>query len=242
MAYADVVLVDSPLGYWRMEETSGTTCADSSGNGRNGTYVNGPRLDVVGPPCLPTYSLGLRDGSEQRVEVPHTAAWNVTTSASWEAWVLLDDSADFGSMLNRDSGAGFPRLFQWRIRGFDDFELTLFIGGTAFAFTTTGAGLNDAVWHHLVTTYDGSHVRFYKDGALFTSFARTGSIDTGTLPLWIGGHQGYVALGTGTPAFYNGRIDEVAFYNTVLSADRVLAHYDAGRCRRRPVVGFIGSR
>jgi len=32
------ILALSPLGYWRLDETSGTTATDSSGNGRHGTY------------------------------------------------------------------------------------------------------------------------------------------------------------------------------------------------------------
>lgn len=37
--YFDLVMSLAPLGYWRLGETSGTTAADSSGNGRNGTYT-----------------------------------------------------------------------------------------------------------------------------------------------------------------------------------------------------------
>lgn len=38
-SYYDLVMSHSPLGYWRLGETSGTTAADISGNGRNGTYT-----------------------------------------------------------------------------------------------------------------------------------------------------------------------------------------------------------
>lgn len=38
-SYYDLVMSHSPLGYWRLGETSGTTAADSSGNGRAGTYT-----------------------------------------------------------------------------------------------------------------------------------------------------------------------------------------------------------
>src|SRR5262245_26520218 len=38
-SYAGVVLSDGPVGYWRLGELAGTTASDSSGNGRNGTYV-----------------------------------------------------------------------------------------------------------------------------------------------------------------------------------------------------------
>lgn len=43
-AYADVIMSLSPIGYWRLGETSGTVALDSSGNGQNGTYTGGYTL------------------------------------------------------------------------------------------------------------------------------------------------------------------------------------------------------
>src|SRR5439155_683557 len=38
-SYSQTVLGDSPLVYYRLDETSGSTAADSSGNGRTGAYA-----------------------------------------------------------------------------------------------------------------------------------------------------------------------------------------------------------
>jgi hypothetical protein len=46
--YADAVLTDSPIGYWRLGETSGNVAADSSPNGLAGTYTGGVTLGVGG--------------------------------------------------------------------------------------------------------------------------------------------------------------------------------------------------
>lgn len=40
------IIAKSPLGYWKLDETSGTNAADSSGNARNGTY-SGAQLNIV---------------------------------------------------------------------------------------------------------------------------------------------------------------------------------------------------
>ena len=48
-ALETAILALSPIGYWKLDETGGTTAADSSGNGRNGTYGG-------------TYTLANRDG------------------------------------------------------------------------------------------------------------------------------------------------------------------------------------
>ena len=43
-SYRDAVLADSPAGYWRLGETSGTTAADTSGNGRTAHISTRPLL------------------------------------------------------------------------------------------------------------------------------------------------------------------------------------------------------
>ena len=47
-AYPDLVLADSPAVYYRLNEASGTTAADSSGNNRTGTYTAGVTLGTAG--------------------------------------------------------------------------------------------------------------------------------------------------------------------------------------------------
>jgi hypothetical protein len=36
--YGDLVKNECPIAYWKMDDTSGTTTEDTSGNNRNGTY------------------------------------------------------------------------------------------------------------------------------------------------------------------------------------------------------------
>lgn len=45
-AYAAAVLVDNPLVFYEFDDTSGTTMVDSSGNGRDGAYINSPSLGM----------------------------------------------------------------------------------------------------------------------------------------------------------------------------------------------------
>src|SRR5262249_9490411 len=47
-AYRDTVLADSPILYWRLGESSGTTVGDSSGHGSTGTIVGSPTLGAQG--------------------------------------------------------------------------------------------------------------------------------------------------------------------------------------------------
>jgi hypothetical protein len=47
--YRAAVMADTPSGYWRLDETSGTAAADASGNGNAGTYAGGVTLNEPGP-------------------------------------------------------------------------------------------------------------------------------------------------------------------------------------------------
>ncbi|MHC4629535.1 MAG: hypothetical protein ACYTDV_21380 [Planctomycetota bacterium] len=77
-AHADPSLV----GWWRLDDGSGTTATDSSGNGNDGTLTGGP-----------TWALGRLsgalefDGVDDYVEVPHAQILTVDNEVTVMAWV-----------------------------------------------------------------------------------------------------------------------------------------------------------
>jgi Concanavalin A-like lectin/glucanases superfamily len=90
--------------------------------------------------------------------------------------------------------------------------------------------LND--WVHVVGTYDGSTAKLYLNGVLAGSVSV--SIGVNTLrPLGIGGATGD---GSTWVSFTAGQIDEVALYNTAMSATQIRTHYNTGRCYKDGVL------
>jgi hypothetical protein len=51
MSYQLKVIKDYPVGFWLLDESSGTTAADASGCGNNGTYVGSPSSNML--PLIP---------------------------------------------------------------------------------------------------------------------------------------------------------------------------------------------
>ena len=45
--YSDLIASRSPVAYWKLDETSGTTAVDAGAGGNNGTYINWPTLAVA---------------------------------------------------------------------------------------------------------------------------------------------------------------------------------------------------
>jgi hypothetical protein len=77
-------------------------------------------------------------------------------------------------------------------------------------------------FHHIVMTYNGTHVIGYVDGVANFPFATTGvAPDTGEL-VW--GCRGDLAY-----CLDDWTIDELAVYDVPLSAERAKAHYDLGK-------------
>lgn len=88
--YSTVVLADSPLLYWRLNELSGSTAADASPNGNDGTFTGGVTFAASGiPNCAGDLAVTL-DGSSGYISKTFAAALN-PAQFSIEAWVKPSD-------------------------------------------------------------------------------------------------------------------------------------------------------
>jgi hypothetical protein len=65
-------------------------------------------------------------------------------------------------------------------------------------------------WTHLALTYNGTTLRLYVNGIQVRSQAVSGTIETNSSPLRIGGNSPY-------GEYFIGRIDEIRIYNRALS-------------------------
>jgi hypothetical protein len=115
----------------------------------------------------------------------------------------------------------------------DDIEYGFISPNVIQIWTPSGGSLNtdytfpDGEWHHVATIADGTSLKTYYDGKL----AGTGGSSTtdygpvATFNVHIGG--GGVFDGTGN--WFTGQIDEVAIFDKAIPAERVAAHYKAGK-------------
>lgn len=110
-----------------------------------------------------------------------------------------------------------------------------FINPTTIQIWTPGGGaLNttysfpDGEWHHVATIASGRDIRNYFDGVLVGSGG--GSVGAGdygnsTFNVHIAGGGVYDATGN----WFTGEIDEVAIFDKAIPAERIQAHYKAGK-------------
>lgn len=87
--------------------------------------------------------------------------------------------------------------------------------GTPYTITSASVSLNE--WQHLALVYDGTMLKFYKNGSLLSSIAASGSINTSGLPL----NMGRLPFSSSTTFYFSGRLDDVALWGSALSAAEV---------------------
>jgi concanavalin A-like lectin/glucanase superfamily protein len=206
--YSEVAVVPGLVAAYAFNEGSGATAVDSSGNGNQGA-ISGATRNTSGQ-----YGAALDfDGTNDLVTVPDSSSLDLTNGMTLEAWVrplttsgwrtvvLKERPGDTAYALyssNNDNGRPSGRV---RVNGSN-----VSVNGTS--------RLTTSVWTHLATTFDGSNLRLYVNGALVATRAASGTILTSTNLLRIGGSS---ALGR----WFRGRIDEVRVYNRALSASEI---------------------
>ena len=223
--YPAAIVADNPLAYWRLDETSSALARDAWG-AHDGAYANA----TLG---LPGYSLidadtsiGLNRSVPGGASVADNSAFNFTGATpafTLEGWANFTDfqgvqrlfsDVDY-SVVGNGSGIGFgvvdANTLRFTTYGVQDFDLPL-----------DGYGpLSPGQWYYLAGVADGAgNFNFYLNGQQVGVKPFNGAAVGSTKPFCLG-RSSY-----NTEAV-NGQIDELAVYGTALTADQVLAHYNA---------------
>jgi len=214
--YSSTVLADSPIRYYRLGETSGTVATDLGSQAQNGTYTS-VTLNQTALIKGDTDPSVLFNGSSSKVAIPTTSLPTGASSWTMEAWVKTPSvlpSSGFPTvmMFGTNSGANQASIGYNQSTG--KFTLSSWVANNVSSATVTTSTL-----YHLVGTYNGTTAIFYVNGVSAGSAAYAYSI-TASL----------ADIGTDTTGsdFWNGTIDEVAWYSTVLSSTQVALHYNIG--------------
>jgi PKD repeat protein len=194
-------------------ETTGTTAADGSGTGNAGT-VSGATWTTGGK-----YGGALSfDGVNDWVTVADSNSLDLTTGMTVEAWVKPATINGWETVLMKESSSSYGYGLYADNNGNDVGQTRrpaawIVQSGNYFGAEGTSQ-LSTNTWTHLAATYDGSTLRLYVNGTQASSVSRSGSIDTTSGALRIGGNNIW-------GEWFNGLIDEVRVYNRALSATEI---------------------
>lgn len=201
-SYKATVLADTPLAYYRLDETSGSTVADSSGYAHTGSISGGVSYAVGG---------ALGNDSDAAMGFNGSNAWitaaapTITSTYTLEAWVKTQAVQGFILDLSPQQLVFEKGRFKF--------------GSGGHYLWTYNSSYGDNLYHYVVATYDGRMKRLYVDGIQANSVLDSAVIATPTT--YIARYSG------GSPYALAGSLDEVAIYGKALTAAQVLNHFNA---------------
>jgi len=213
------------VGFWALNESSGTTASDSSSNSNDGTLVNGP-LWVPG-----LVGNGLQfDGNNDFVSIPHIPAYQ-TANGTLMFWIRMNDLTD-NTVFSKDEsncnqGGGDcghltmgynltwleePNRFSMRLQNDGNGYWYKLASDDAILTMTTG------VWYHVATTFGSTGIRLYINGVEHDYNSNTKGMQNNNLIMHLGVSYSF-------DDYFNGIIDEVKFYNRALDATEINNEY-----------------
>jgi RHS repeat-associated protein len=231
--YAATVEADTPISYWKLDETTGTTAVDETG-ANNATYGSNVTLNqpgaIAGDAAVQT-SAATPDLFT--VTNPTGFTPSATTNFSLEAWIKDTSTAPIG-LLSESDATGTGMSFLLSAGGTPAFELC--------SNSTTqnnclqvraDVAVDDSQWHQITVTYNGSgstpSAAIYVDGQPSGTILQSSDIAGSTVPaagtpLTFGLPE---ANASADPIPADTGIDDTSIYGTALSAGQIAAQYAA---------------
>jgi hypothetical protein len=215
--YAQDVIGDSPMSYWRLGESSGPAAADSAGTA-TAAANGGATFGAAGAIGSDSNTAATFNGSNGFVATQSSVQGRNTFAL--EAWFKTTSTGGgkvvgFGNAKTGDSTTADRHLYL-------DGSGAVYFGvypGTRRT-VQSAPGFNNGQWHHVVGNLGPSGMELYVDGARVGQRADTTTAQSYAGYWRIGGDRTWAGS-----AYFNGAIDDVAVYPAPLSAAQVASHY-----------------
>jgi hypothetical protein len=208
-------IIESLVGHWKMDEGSGNTFIDHSGNGNTGEIINPSGVSwttgklgqaaIFNSNFLP---FGL---------VKHNSTIDLTKQLTISAWIRPNAVENKG-ILSKLSGDGYE--FRIISGGKIEFRINRATSGTRYKLLSNQSYIADGkTWTHVAVTFSGNNSTLYINGKEDNSIDfNLVSIISNTSDLRIG------AVGNGNR--WNGGLDDMRLYNKALTENEISTLYE----------------
>jgi hypothetical protein len=239
VSYQTVVQGDSPVDFYRLGASSGTTESDLGSAGRTLTYApgsgswSGGTLGATGPISGDATTAATFNGTTGYAEAGSHVKASTASSGTIEAWIYPTATNPTQQVVvgwGSDGSSNGLRMSIHDVFGTGSRRLLIMDRtGSNYVYGNTVLSLN--TWYHVVAQSSGSAWLLYVNAALQTltasganSGAWFGSITASGTP-WttIGAAQRFGSL----ESFFAGSVANVAIYDTVLTSTQVNNHFTA---------------
>jgi hypothetical protein len=212
----DTATCNPPIAEWKFDEKTGTTAYDTSGNGYDGTLINGP-----------TWTRGKVgsalefDGEDDYIRSTQNLDFNIN-AGNWTAsvWEYIDKDAPYSNWatilgVGDQYTQGF-HIFENRVCTYSDTP-------QAFCVSFQGA-LTNYNWHFITATHNLSSktITAYVDGVEYDSVTYTGTLPDTTNRSITSGWRGT------SSDYFIGKLDQARIYDYARTPAQIAWEYNKG--------------
>ena len=198
--------------------------------GKSQTVSSAGDTDIVGTSAFANTKSILLDGTNDFVTMGNASSldFDITDAFTISAWIKSDGSGQMTiaskalNTTNRNKGYQFYEL---------DTRLVFFMTANAASsdglLIRTNNGITDNTWHQVAVTFNGNGLNtglnLYIDGALQT-VARSGTLTDSIANT----SEFNLGARANSEVFFSGNLDEVAVFDSELSASNISTIYNSG--------------
>jgi signal peptidase I len=244
--YTGTITDLTPWMYWKLDETSGTTAGDTSGNNREGTYD--PRASaftrgIVGALTSDSPNLGVTlNGTTACISTTSTTAMIAPTQLTEIVWFKTTTTMGgklFGFETPRTgvAVAGSGGTYDRHLYMDGDGKVWFGVYNGGYFTIPSPTALNDGTWHMAAATMGTGGMTLYVDGTAVGTSPNSSAESTtgwfragcGNLAGWGGSWGGANSPTTNSAKTqdrpFAGSLDEISVWQTVLTATQIRQIY-----------------
>ncbi len=198
------------VGHWKMNETSGNTVADSSGNGNNGTATGTSIADGV---------MGKSrnfNGSSDYINIVSSSNLNIQGNLTLAAWIKTNSKpvTDYWDIMGKTNGTSPWQGYEFALNSNGSLSIYTADSSTGSWSDDSGYNLADEKWHLVVANLNNTMMQFYVDGQPKGFFTK--NIPASNSTNFTIGRTPYKS-----GRFFRGNIDEVQIFNRALTSEEI---------------------
>ncbi len=225
--------IGSALAHYKFDEGAHNTCSggvnDACNSGNGGSTLDGavsgmalPATSTSGWSNNGVFGGAMNfDGTDDAVTLPVNSSFNLLTGGTISAWLYPRSSGEgsFGRIIDKSNDTNGTGGYTIEM---DGSSTRIMVEINDVQCETTAGSITQSAWNHFVWAFNGVNWNLYVNGKLNTTCAYTTLPSNTSLGVTIGNRQG------ATDRTFNGLIDEVKIYTSILSADQVMVEYNRG--------------
>ena len=206
--------ITAPISYWKLDESSGNASDSVGSNTLTNTNV--------------TYSTGkinngaVFNGSNAKLVKANDS---FGSSYSFSFWIYRNNNTNIYGVISKDDGSTRVASILSQTSGNIDGTLWLSSGQKSIS----PFAITNSVWNHIVVTLNSTDARVYLNGALNQTIVTGLGASTTSFGTWFGADQF-----SGGRWFLDGIMDEIGYWNSVLTASEITDLYNSGNGKSYP--------